>query len=440
MRSAELTLPGFTHDVCSAIHPMAVASPFFRSLPLHQYGLEWIHPPAPVAHPLDDGSAVVLERSLTATVSALGADGRAWQRLFAPLLNAGDRLLEAILAPLLPPKHPFTLARFGLTALRSADGLARARFMDERARALFAGMAAHSVIPLTARASASFGMVLGMTAHAGGWPIARGGSGAIAGALAGCLEASGGRIETDYHVKNPGDVGTADVVIFDLTPHELLRITAERLETRYRRRLGRYRFGPASFKVDWALSEPIPWRAAECRRAGTVHVGGVLDDIARSERDAWEGRHCERPFVLVAQQSLFDATRAPAGKQTAWAYCHVPHGSTEDMTARIEAQIERFAPGFRDIVLARHVFTPRDFHRYNANYFAGDVVGGANNFTQTLARPVLALDPYRLRTIGSERWYICSASTPPVSNAFEIHKLADGSGDGAPARAVLRTM
>ena len=418
MRSEQLTLPGFTHDVCSAIHPMAVASPFFRSLPLHQYGLEWIHPSAPLAHPLDDGTAVVLDRSLTATASALGPDGSAWRSLFAPLL---------------PPRHPFTMARFGLTALRSADALARARFRDERARALFAGMAAHSVVPLTARASASFGLVLGMTAHAGGWPIPRGGSAAIANALAECLEAAGGKIETGFPVKSAGDVGNADVVIFDLTPHELLKITAERLAPRYRRRLGRYRFGPASFKVDWALSEPIPWRAAECRRAGTVHVGGGLDDIARSERDAWDGRHCERPFVLVAQQSLFDATRAPAGKHTAWAYCHVPHGSKEDMTARIESQIERFAPGFRDIILGRHVFTPLDFQRYNANYFGGDVVGGANDFRQTLARPVLALHPYRLRTIGGERWYICSASTPPGGG---VH----GMGGYHAARSALRSL
>jgi phytoene dehydrogenase-like protein len=433
MRSAELTLRGFTHDVCSAIHPMGVASPFFETLPLREHGLEWIQPAAPLAHPFDDGSAAVLERSLDATADSLGEDARAYRDLFAPLVRGSERLLDAILRPLLPPRHPFTLARFGLTALRSARGLARARFEGRHARALFAGMAAHSVIPMTAYGSASFGLVLGMTGHAGGWPMARGGSQSIANALGAYLESLGGRIETSHRVKNHSELAAADVVMFDLTPHELMRIVAERLAPRYRKRLRRYRYGPASFKVDWALSQPIPWRANACLRAGTVHVGGTLDEITRSEHDAWHGRESERPFVLLAQQSLFDDTRAPSGKHTAWAYCHVPFGSTVDMTDRIESQIERFAPGFRDTVLGRHVFTPADFARYNANYFGGDVVGGANNLLQTLARPVLAWNPYRVRTVGKERWFICSASTPPGGG---VH----GMGGYNAARSALQTL
>jgi phytoene dehydrogenase-like protein len=413
MRSAELTLPGFTHDICSAIHPMAVASPFFRSLPLTEYGLEWIHPDVPLAHPLDDGTGALLERSLDDTATRLGRDARAYHHLFAPLIEQGDRLLDAVLQPLLPPRHPIHLARFGLTALRSADGLARGRFHGERARALFAGMAAHSVVPLTALGSAAVGLVLGMAGHRGGWPIPRGGSGSIARALAGYAQSLRVRIVTGHRVKHATELGDADVVLFDLTPRELLNIAAEHLSRRYRRRLGRFRYGPATFKMDWALSEPIPWRAAECRRAGTVHVGGTIRDIARSERDAWEGRDTSRPFVILAQPSLFDETRAPPAKHTAWAYCHVPHGSATEAAERIEAQIERFAPGFRDVVLARHCIGPADLERYNANYVGGDVVGGANTLRQTLARPVLAVDPYRVHTRGHERWFICSASTPP---------------------------
>ncbi|HJQ20220.1 MAG TPA: NAD(P)/FAD-dependent oxidoreductase [Gemmatimonadaceae bacterium] len=414
MRSAPLTLPGFTHDICSAIHPMGVASPFFNSLPLTQppQDLVWIQPDAPLAHPLEAGTAVVLERSVDATADGLGADAGAYRKLFAPLVEHWDTLLPTLLAPIIPPQHPLRLARFGMKALWSAAHLARSRFANDRARALFAGMAAHSVIPLDAMASASFGLVLGMAGHAVGWPLPRGGSQRIARALASCLERLGGRILTG-HAATRDDIADADAVMFDLTPHEVLRIGHERLHPRYARRLGKYRWGPASFKMDWALSQPIPWKAAECRRAGTVHVGGTLDEIARSERDAWEGRASERPFVLLAQQSLFDDTRAPSGRHTAWAYCHVPFGCDVDMTARIEAQIERFAPGFRDVVLARHVYTPGDFSAYNRNYHGGDVVGGANTFLQTLGRPMLSLDPYRMHTIGKERWFICSASTPP---------------------------
>ncbi len=433
MRSAELTLPGFTHDVCSAIHPMAVASPFFRSVPLTDFGLEWIHPDAPLAHPLDDGTAAVLAHSLDNTAGSLGRDARAYRRLFAPLVEQNEKLLDAILEPLIPPRHPFRLAHFGLSALRSASGLARSKFLDDPARALLAGMAAHSVIPMTALGSASFGLVLGMTGHLGGWPIPRGGSGAIARALAAYAQSLGVQIVTDHRVTRANELDDADIVMFDLTTRELLAIGADRLAAGYRRRIGKYRYGPAAFKMDWALSEPIPWRAPECRRAGTVHVGGTLAEIARSERDAWDGRDSPQPFVILAQPSLFDDTRAPAGKHTAWAYCHVPSASAADATERIEAQIERFAPGFRDIILARHRITPAGFEQYNANYVDGDVVGGANTLMQTLARPVLAFDPYRVHTRGRERWFICSAATPPGGG---VH----GMGGYNAARRAVETL
>jgi phytoene dehydrogenase-like protein len=413
-RSAELTLPGFTHDVCSAIHPMAVGSPFFRSLGLERHGLQWIHPPAPLAHPLDDGTAVVLERSVDATAEALGADARAYRRLFGPLVEHSNELFDALLQPLIPPRHPIAVARFGLSAIRSASALSRARFRGERARALFAGIAAHSFLPLTAAGSASFGLVLATAGHAWGWPLPRGGSQRIADALAASLKNLGGSIVTGERVIDAAEFSDADTVMFDTSPRVLASIAGDWLPPRYRRRLLRYRDGPAAFKMDWALSAPIPWRAKECERAGTVHIGGTLEEIALSERDVADGRHPERPFVLLAQQSLFDETRAPRGQHAAWAYCHVPNGSTFDMASRIEAQIERFAPGFRDIILARHVTTPDDFERYNANYSGGDVVGGANDLWQLFARPVLALDPYAVpvrRTRGE--WFICSASTPP---------------------------
>lgn len=413
-RSAELTLPGFTHDVCSAIHPMAVASPFFRSLQLERYGLEWIHPSAPVAHPLDDGSAVLLERSVDATADALGPDSHAYRELFGPLVEHSNRLFDALLQPMIPPRHPIALARFGLSAIRSASGLSCARFRGEHARALFAGIAAHSLLPLTATGSASFGLVLGIAGHAWGWPVPRGGSQRIADALAAHLKSLGGSIVTGKRVIDAGEFSGADAVMFDTSPRVLESIAADRLRPRYRRRLLRYRAGPAAFKMDWALTAPIPWRAKECARGGTVHVGGTLEEIAAGEREVAEGRHPERPFVLLAQSSLFDDTRAPRGQHTAWAYCHVPNGSTFDMASRIEAQIERFAPGFREIILARHVTTPADLERHNANYTGGDVVGGANDLRQVIARPMLALDPYRIPVRHAHgEWLICSGSTPP---------------------------
>jgi phytoene dehydrogenase-like protein len=408
-RSAALTLPGFVHDVCSAIHPMGIASPFFRSLPLQDFGLEWIHPHAPLAHPLDDGTAVVLCRSIDDTTAGLGGDGQAYRKLFAPLVANSATLLDATLRPLLPPHHPLALARFGLHGMRSARGLATAKFRGERARALFAGIAAHSVIPLEAPFSASFALVLGMLGHTVGWPFPRGGSQAIADALAGYLESLGGEIVTSHRVSSPADLPTGNLVFFDTSPRQLLQIGGDVLPSGYRRKLTSYRYGPAAFKIDWALDGPIPWRAAECAEAATVHLGGTLDEIAASERAAAQGVESPEPFVLLAQPSLFDATRAPPGKHTAWAYCHVPNGSTADMTMRIEQQVERFAPGFRARILARSVLPPAELQRHDANYIGGDVVGGSNEMRQILVRPV-AFNPY---TIPVKGWYLCSASTPP---------------------------
>ena len=426
-RSAELTLPGFVHDICSAIHPMGIASPFFRALPLADFGLNWIHPPVPLAHPLDDGTAVLLHRSMEETAAGLGADGPAYRTLFAPLVADCDALLDATLRPLVPPHHPFTLARFGWHGMRSARGLAESRFSGERARALFAGIGAHSVMPLEAPFSASFALMLGMLGHASGWPFPRGGSQAIAQALAGYLRSLGGEIVTSHRVTSPADFPSADAVLFDVSPRQLLQIGGDKLPMDYRRQLDRYRYGPAAFKIDWALDGPIPWRAAECAQAATVHLGGTLDEIAASERAAATGSESDRPFVLLAQPSLFDATRAPAGKHTAWAYCHVPNGSVVDMTLRIERQIERFAPGFGARVLARHVMPPAELERHNANYIGGDVVGGSNDARQILARPV----PFNPYTIPVKGWYLCSASTPPGGG---VHGMAGFHA----ARAALR--
>lgn len=409
-RSAELTLPGFTHDVFSAVHPLGAGSPFFRTLPLAEHGLEWIHPPIALAHPLDDGSAALLERSVAATARTLGTSGDAYRRLLAPLAARWDELAADALGPLRLPRHPLLLARFGLNALQSARALARRRFDAEPARALFAGVAAHAAIPLSKPASAAFGLVLIAAGHAVGWPIARGGSGAIAGALAGYLKSLGGRIETGVRVRSAADLPPARATFFDVTPRQLLQILGTRLPARYRRRLERFRYGPGVFKLDWALAEPIPWTAPAARRAGTLHLGGTLDEIAASEAESWSGRVPGRPYVLLAQPSLFDATRAPAGRHTAWAYCHVPHGCSVDMTARIEAQVERYAPGFADVVLARSALGPARLEQLNANLVGGDIAGGAALLGQLFFRPVVRLDPYSLPLPGH---YLCSASTPP---------------------------
>jgi phytoene dehydrogenase-like protein len=410
-RTAELTLPGFAHDVCSAIHPMGVASPFMRSLPLEHYGVEWIQPPAPLAHPFDDGSAAVLERSIEATGTWLGDDAAAYRRLMAPLVKQWKHLVGDTLGPLpILPRHPLVLARFGVQALRSIRGLAESRFQGERARALVAGIAAHAMLSLEQSVSAAFGLVLGMLGHAVGWPFPRGGSQRIADAMAAYLRALGGEILTSVEVESLDMLLPARAILCDVTPRQLLRIAHRQLPHGYQHQLQRYRYGPGVCKVDIALDGPIPWRAEACLRAGTVHVGGSLPEIAAAERAVWRGEHAERPYVLLAQQSLFDPTRAPAGKHTVWAYCHVPSGSPCDMSERIIAQIERFAPGFRERILAKHVYTAAQMERYNPNYIGGDINGGVQDLWQLFTRPTIRLTPYATPVKGL---YLCSSSTPP---------------------------
>lgn len=410
MRTAELTLPGFQHDLCSAIHPLGIGSPFFRNLPLADFGLQWIHPDLPVAHPLDDGSAVALHRSFAATADSIGRDGRTWQRLFAPIAENWDKLGPMLLGPFPLPRYPLALAQLGVRAIWPAVGLAKAIFREERAKALFAGLAAHAILPLEQIITAAFGLMLGALGHAVGWPLPRGGSQQIANALAAYLRSLGGEIIVDHTVQTLDELPPARAILLDVTPRQLLRIAGDRLPTGYRGHLEKYRYGAGVFKVDYALAGPVGWRAVECQRAGTVHLGGTLAEVAASERAIGRGQHPERPYVLVAQQSLFDETRAPAGKQTLWAYCHVPNGSTVDMTERIDAQIERFAPGFRDLVLARQVHNTADLERYNANYIGGDINGGAQDLAQFWTRPVARWNPY---TTPVQGLYLCSSATPP---------------------------
>ena len=410
VRSAPLTRSGFVHDLCSAVHPLALGSPFFRELPLERYGLRWVHPGVPLAHPLDDGTAVVLYRSVGRTGHALGDDGDAYWDLMRPLVQHGRALLDEVLRPILHlPRHPLLLAAFGLRAIRSARGLAEAAFEGERARALFAGMAAHAILPLEQPGSAAFGLLLGVLGHAVGWPMPRGGAQRLADAMARYLHDLGGSIETRHEVHTLRALPPARTVLLDVTPNQLLALTGDRLPSSYRRRLERFRYGWGVFKMDYALDAPIPWRAEACTRAGTVHLGGTLDEIAAAERTVEEGQHPERPFVLLVQPSLFDPTRAPAGRHTAWAYCHVPQGSTVDMTRRIERQIERFAPGFSDRILARHVAPPAALERRNANLVGGSINGGAMDLPQLLRRPTFT-SPYRTPLDGV---YLCSSSTPP---------------------------
>jgi phytoene dehydrogenase-like protein len=394
--------------VCSAIHPLVAASPFFESLGLD---LELVESPAAVAHPLDDGTAVLARRSLDETALSLGGDADAYRRLFDPLVQGWPDLRHDLLGPIPHlPRHPIGLGRFGLTAVRSARHVAESRFGTERARALLAGAAAHSFLPLERAASASFGLVLLTLAHVSGWPFPRGGSQAIADALAARLLSLGGEIETGVEIRSLSELPPARVVLCDVTPRRLLALAGEALPARYRRRLARWRYGPGVFKADFALDGPIPWRAPEVAEAATVHLGGSLDDIAASERDAWAGRYRERPFVLLAQQTLFDDTRAPAGKHTVWTYCHVPHGSTLDVRDRIEAQVERFAPGFRDRILACSTRTTADLERENPNLIGGDIAGGANTLGQLVRRPALRPSPY---STPLPSLFLCSSSTPP---------------------------
>ena len=428
LRSKPLTLPGFVHDVCAAIHPLAKASPFFRSLPLADRGATWIEPDAPLAHPMDDGQAVLLERSLQSTGAALGADGNAYVDLIAPLVRHWEPLMDMLLGPLRMPRRPLLMARFGLPGLRSAQTLAAARFAGEAAKALFAGLAAHAVLPLDKRPTAAFGLVLAILGHAVGWPLVRGGSQRLADAMASYLESLGGEIQPNTQVASVDDLPPSCVVLLNVTPRQMLGLAGHRLPSLYRRQLERYRYGPGVFKMDWALDGPIPWRAEACTRAATVHLGGTLQEIAAAERAAFKGQYSERPFVILAQPSLFDDTRAPGERHTAWAYCHVPHGSTLDMSERMENQIERFAPGFRERILARHVMAPAALEQYNSNYVGGDIGGGMQDLHQLFTRPAVRLTPY---TTPDKRLFICSASTPPGGG---VHGM---SGYFA-ARAALR--
>jgi phytoene dehydrogenase-like protein len=430
LRSRELLRPGFLHDVCSAVHPLGVLSPYMRRLPLQEHGLTWAFPEVSAAHPLDDGRAMLLARSLETTAAQLGVDARAYTRLFAPLLREPEALLEDLLAPLGIPKRPIAFARFGLRALRSTLGLARGMFRGEDARALFGGCAAHAILPFDKWFTAAVGMVFCLTGHMTDWPMAQGGSVAIARALESYLRSLGGELRTSWTVKTLDELPKARAYLFDLAPRQVIDIAGERLPAGYRRRLARYNYGPAVFKLDYVLNGPIPWRAADCARASTVHVGGTLDEIAASERAAWDGRVHDKPFVMVCQQSHFDASRAPAGQHTGYAYCHVPNGSDLDMTAAIEAQIERFAPGFRDVIVERRARSPRDLERDNAAYVGGAITGGAADITQLFTRPVARLNPY---TTPNPRLFLCGASTPPGGG---VHGMCGYHA----ARSVLRRL
>ena len=430
-RSAELTLPGFVHDLCSAIHPLGVASAFFRSIPQAESGLEWIHPPAPLAHPLDDGTCAILERSVEATAQALGTDGNAYQRLMGPLARRAEGLFSDALGPLRLPRHPLAMMSFGWRGIRSARGLAESWFQAAPARALFAGLAGHAILPLERPLSAAVGLMLGIAGHAFGWPLPHGGAQRITDALATALRSLGGELVTGWRVESLAELPPARAYLFDTAPRHLARICGDRLPARYRKKLDQFRHGPAAFKLDWALDGPIPWRAAECSRAATVHLGGTLEEIAAGESAIWRGEHPERPYVLLAQQSLFDPTRAPAGKHTGWAYCHVPSGSTVDMTEAIERQVERFAPGFRERILARSVLTPADFERRNANYIGGDISGGVMDWRQLFTRPTARLVPY---STPARDIFLCSSSTPPGSG---VHGMCGYFAAKAALRAVL---
>jgi phytoene dehydrogenase-like protein len=410
-RSAELTLPGFIHDICAAVHPMGVLSPAFRALQLERFGLEWVRSHHPLAHPLPDGRVAVLERSLEATGRTLGADAAAWRRTMEPFAN--QPFIDSLLKPLWyggSGVNPLTTARFGLLALRSAESVARSRFKEGAARALFAGCAAHSVVALNRAGTASFGLVLAAAAHAIDWPVARGGSQSITAALVRALEQAGGVLQLEQRITSLRELPDARAILFDLSPRQVATIAGDALPPRFRRKYEAFRHGPAVFKVDWALREAIPWRSAECRAATTVHVCGDFADVLRSEADMMAGRIPEKPFVLVAQQSLVDPTRAPEGRHTGWAYCHVPARCPEDMTARIEAQIERFAPGFADCILARHTINPSQLHMHNLAMIGGDMAGGQNDLPNFLFRPVARWNPY---TTPNPKLFLCSSSTPP---------------------------
>lgn len=409
LRSAEITLPGYLHDICSAIHPLAAASPYFTTLPLQEHGLEFIYPGVAAAHPFDDGTAAVLKNPITETAQLLGEDAGNYTKLIQPLVKIWPAIAADLLGPLHFPKHPVSMAQFGLPALTSASYLSR-KFTTAKAKALWAGMAAHSIQPLANAATSAIGLVLMITAHVKGWPVPKGGAQSIANALASYFLSLGGKIETGQYIRSLDQLPNAKALLFDVTPKQLLEIAGDRFSPIYKKQLQRYQYGMGVFKVDWALSEPVPFTANECRSAGTVHIGNTLEEIVESERLSSRGVHPGKPFVLLAQPGVFDNSRAPAGKHTAWAYCHVPHGSTVDMTTSIEDQVERFAPGFRDCILGRHTMNTAQMEAYNPNYIGGDINGGILNLRQLYTRPAIRWSPY---TTPAKGIYICSSSTPP---------------------------
>ncbi len=409
LRSAELTLPHFVHDICSAIHPLAAGSPFFKTLPLEQHGLEWIYPAIAAAHPFDDGGAAALHPSIEQTAQALGEDELSYLKRMNPLVKQWPGIAADVLGPLHFPRHPLDMARFGLNALTAATHLAK-HFRTKEAKGLWAGMAAHSLQPLSNAATSAIGLVLMIAGHTGGWPVPKGGSGAIAHALASYFVSVGGAIETNFYVQSLSQLPSSHAVLFDVTPKQLLQIAGHQFSSLYKWQLKRYRYGMGVFKIDWALDGPVPFRASACRQAGTVHLGNTLEEIEAAEQLTSEGKHPEKPFVLLAQQSLFDPLRAPEGKHTAWAYCHVPNGSEMDMTERIEKQVERFAPHFTDRIIGRHVMNTAQMEAHNPNYIGGDINGGMIDIRQLFTRPALRLSPYKTSAKGI---YICSSSTPP---------------------------
>jgi phytoene dehydrogenase-like protein len=410
MRSAELTEPGSVHDVCATVFALALASPFLKTLPLDQHGLELVQPDAPFAHPLDDGTAVIVERSVDATADGLGReDAAAYRQAVAPFVDQMSPLMEALLGPL-SLRHPLLMASFAPMAIRSAAAFARSTFRGERARAMFAGAAAHSLVPLEFAATAGYGLGLIISAHGVGWPVARGGSQRVADALASYLRSLGGEIVTGERIESLRQLPSARAVLCDVTPRQFLQIAGDRAPSGYRRKLEQFRYGPGVFKMDWTLSSPVPWRATECRRAGTLHLGGTFDEIAAGERASWNGQTSDAPYTLVVQPTIFDPSRAPAGRHTLWAYCHVPNGSAADMQPVIERQIERFAPGFRDCIVARHAMGPAALEARNANLVGGDIAGGAADLAQIFTRPVSAFSPYSTPIDGV---FLCSSSTPP---------------------------
>lgn len=409
MRTQPLIQPGVMHDVCSAIHPMAASSPFLSQLPLSDYGLEWITPEYPLAHPLDDGTAVIMQHDIESTASELNTDGGTYRKIMEPIANNLKALTEDFMGPLKIPSHPILLARFGLQAIQPAERFQK-KFKTEKAKALFGGLAAHSILPLNVPVSSAIALVLGAAGHAVGWPLPKGGSQAIADSMASYFKSLGGEIETDFKVTSLDQLPSHHCCLFDLTPRQVIGIAGDQLPNQYIKRLEKYRYGSGVFKIDYILKEPVPWQDPRCHRAGTVHVGGTFEEIAESERSMGENRHAEKPYVLVAQQSHFDETRTPDNRHTLWAYCHVPHGSDRDMTREIENQIERFAPGFKDVIEKRHTMNTSQFEEYNANYFGGDINGGRQDILQQFTRPVHLVHPYATPADGI---YICSASTPP---------------------------